>query len=275
MAFPIRYSLPRGPWTMATAMSTDDAVFYASGNIVSRNGEWWLYTGATNGLQTEPGSIGDMAWTQISPAGVPTPTPSEHFSFTLDDNEAVLDPSSTTPQTVTATMGVNPPFTYTGYSGASVSGPTTVTIPTANQSGTGTTFQFDIPLTTAGTYRVTANIASNNASGDAQPRHPVSATFTVDAAWYAGVSTQRLVPLSVANLPNQGAYSSGVSVDLTAITDGRIYIALPTVTGRTYTFRSGLVFLDATTVNFNTAGYTLYDLGELTSGTITVEVTNG
>ena len=65
MAFPIKWVLPRGAWTMATAMSTDSGVQYINGDLVSRSGHWWLYTATAAGLQTEPGAAGDTAWTRI------------------------------------------------------------------------------------------------------------------------------------------------------------------------------------------------------------------
>lgn len=205
----------------------------------------------------------------ICPGGGPPPTPQEHFTFTLNPTQITQASSGST--TVTATFGVSGAgFTYVGYTGLAVSGPTTITL--NDRAGTDTTSQFNIPNNVAGTYRVTAFIESNNSSGDSQPRHPVSGSIHVNAQWYASVLTA--APTDLSGLTARGAYHSGVSQQLTGIANGRMYVALPT--GVTPRFRSGIVDVAATqiTSGWTPTTHTLWDLGRLVSGTFTVEVTS-
>ena len=205
---------------------------------------------------------------RVDGGGAP-PTPQEHFTFNINPTQITEGTGSTT---VTATFGVSGTgFTYVGYAGLAVSGPTTITL--NDRAGTDHTAQFSIPNGTVGTYRVTAFIESNNSSGDALPRHAVSGSIHVNAQWYGEALASP--PTSEANLTGQGAYHSGVSQTFTGIVGGRLYIALPTTTGTTPTFRSGIVFIDYTqiTSGWTSTTHNLFDLGELAAGTLTVEVT--
>ena len=217
---------------------------------------------------TATGSGTDITVRVDSGGGTP-PTPQEHFTFNLNPTQITEGTGSTT---VTATFGVSGTgFTYVGYAGLAVSGPTTITL--NDRAGTDHTAQFSIPNGTVGTYRVTAYIESNNSSGDALPRHAVSGSIHVNAQWYGEALASP--PTSEANLTGQGAYHSGVSQTFTGIVGGRLYIALPTTAGTTPTFRSGIVFIDYTqiTSGWTSTTHNLFDLGELAAGTLTVEVT--
>ena len=222
----------------------------------------------------------DVMWTTGGGGGGGTPvTPSEHFTFSLSSNSIVQDTTPNATVTVTATMGVVVPFTYQGFNSAQAIGPRGTT-PGVPEEGTATTFTVAIPIDQVGTYSVSARILSNDSDGEAVALHTVTASFRVfaeTALWYAGTRTvAEGAPTNITDLASQGAYSSGVTVELSGDPVGWIFLPVRT---NGYVFRSGFLFLEIpneTTVS--NPNFTLFEINNDDydgSGTLVVEVTNG
>ena len=196
-------------------------------------------------------------------------TPPERFLFTVSPRSIS---EGTGNQTVTVSgIGVVAPFTYTGFTRTEVHGPAG-SIPTTPQSGTGTSFTFEIPRDQVGTYAVSFVIESENAAGVAQPNHTVSSSVRVNADWFADALTT--APTALTDLTSRGAYSNGVSYTFPVLSGAIGYIALPnSVTSPV--FRSGALFLTPTATTAIGTTHTLYTLDTDDydgTGTLTVEV---
>ena len=196
-------------------------------------------------------------------------TPPERFLFTVSPRSIS---EGTGNQTVTVSgIGVVAPFTYTGFTRTEVHGPAG-SIPTTPQSGTGTSFTFEIPRDQVGTYAVSFVIESENAAGVAQPNHTATSSVRVNADWYADALTT--APTALTDLTSRGAYNDGVSYRFPALVNGRAYIALPNSVASPR-FRSGALFLTPMTTATIGTTHMLYTLSADDyngDGTLNVEV---
>ena len=196
-------------------------------------------------------------------------TPPERFLFTVSPRSIS---EGTGNQTVTVSgIGVVAPFTYTGFTRTEVHGPAG-SIPTTPQSGTGTSFTFEIPRDQVGTYAVSFVIESENAAGVAQPNHTATSSVRVNADWYADALTT--APTALTDLTSRGAYNDGVSYRFPALVNGRAYIALPNSVASPR-FRSGALFLTPMTTAAIGTTHMLYTLSADDyngDGTLNVEV---
>ena len=209
--------------------------------------------------------------------GIAPPVPEEHAFMRVNPTE-IQNTTGTT--TVVATMGVGAGFTYTGFQNVTVTGPTT-RIPSAT-SGTGTTFNINVPNDTDGTYRISAEVLATNSAGDVQAAAAVSATFRVFTPvtipdWYTAALTS--VPTALSQMTDHGDYVSPSSTLLPAQTNGRAYILVPTRTGGyTITLPPFGLFVEAPTEITQTflPGYTLLQLSTndyIGDGTLEITVT--
>ena len=191
-------------------------------------------------------------------------TPPERFLFNVSPR-AISE--GTGNQTVTVSgIGVSSPFVYTGFTRTEVHGPAG-SISTTPESGTGTSFTFDIPRAQVGTYSISFIIESEDAGGTAQPNHTVSSSVRVNAQYY--YDQLATAPTALTDLTPRGAYTSPLTINPPNKVAGQmLYLALPTRASG-YTFGSGVLFLDGTVVS--TIGshtiYTFPDYNRLAAGT--------
>lgn len=278
MALPDRLNIHREAWSSVTAASTDTGVQYALGNVVTHQGHTWMYAITTAGDTSEPSSS-NSSWIQIDGTGGVAPTPQEHFNLTVSPTSIVEDSTVTTPRTITVTLGVTGGFTYTGYTNARVTGPNG-DLAVSAVSGTSTIFTFNVLPAAPAVFQVSASIRSTDSTGAVVPNHAIGGTFRITAPipdWYA-VDNVSTAPTSITGLTSQGDWTGSGSYTATKTAGNNLFIILPEVSGRTYVFRSGTLFLDTTDhglIASNT--YRVFQMNDFnnaaTGATLTVNIT--
>lgn len=246
----------------------DISTFNNDENFIKQTDVSW----DSNAQLLEIGTL-DVDLSALGGGGTPV-TPTEHFSFSVSPLHVTEASGSTTD--ITVTMGVSGTgFTYTGYRNATVYGPAALTTAISATSGTGTSFTFSISDGTPGSYRVTAQILSNDSGGNTLPAHSANSTITVAPNW---LTASRLVAppaLTSTGVTDRGAFVAPEVMTFTKVNNENLFFLLPTRSSG-YIFKSGLLFLPETEVS--TIGdhtvYTLDDFNNSATGstlTITIE----
>ena len=206
--------------------------------------------------------------------------PSEHASMTLSVSERAQGSPEVT---VTGTLTVDSRYTFVGTGDSGGSGGNESVhvrdgdgnaISVTKSSLTANTFSFTLTATeqqTAQTITAYANITATY-SGTAYSAQ-VSDNIVIYPAWYTEQTTS--VPTTLGSATNRGRLNNPETLTFTKSAGNTVYVLLPTVSGRTYVFRSGLVFLSTTargTIGTTHTVYSLDDFPAASSGSITIEI---
>ena len=193
-------------------------------------------------------------------------------SARLSLNHTSFQQNASGDTTVTGTLTVNSPYSFAGTGSlAGTGGNETISVVDGDGNAitfthsnlTDTTFTFTVTATekqTVQTIRAHANVfATYNSTVHSAA---VSATIRIVAPipdWFSELDTT--APTNNAGMTNRGDFTSGVRQSFAALAgmSRNLYISLPTRSAG-YTFKSGELFLNNTTITWTQAGYTLYQI---------------
>ena len=204
----------------------------------------------------------------------PTP-PTDQGKLTLSPSPTEIVFATTGTTNCIATVGVTSGYTIKANS-------TSVSVTDANNNAAvvvrqdDTEFTFSLPNNERGEAHLVVEGTVVRSSDDSEFVHSASAIIYIDQRWYASINANQ--PTDISQMTQQGVWQgSGTEVfTSTGVAASHAYIALPTRSGG-YTFKSGELFLNNTSLGALNTSWTLYRIDDFinsgTGQTLTVRIT--
>ena len=221
-----------------------------------------------NGVTIDLGGQG-----RIPTGGGPTP-PSDQSQLRV----------SATPATIVFGTGTtNCSATLTETTGFSIkSGTATLSVTDPQNNAVDVTkvsdseFTFTLANNLRGTAHVSAEATLVRATDDSEFIHSASDTIEIDQRWYSSIRQSN--PSDISVMDNLGVWTGSANrqFNTTGVAANSLFIALPTRTGG-YTFKSGELFLNNTSVGTINTSWTVYRIDDFdnsqTGANLTINIT--